>query len=151
MIEDFQGTATVLAFRDAWQAYKDVLAQDAVVLVTGKISNRERDEEDPPIFLDRAVLLDDAARSGRLALQIEMEFGSDLGLEQFQQAKKILSAHAGPAPVEVRLGSDNGQRAPRFRSRSLRAEPDGATIEELETVFGKGRVRLVCREEAVES
>ena len=146
-IEDFHGTATVLAFRDAWQAHKDVLAQDAVVLVSGKVSGRERDEEDPPVFLDRAVLLDDAAHSGRIAVQIEMDFGSSLAAEHFERAKEILAAHPGPAPVEIRLGTDNGQPAPRFRSRSLRAEPDRATLEELEEIFGKGRVRLVCREE----
>ena len=37
-VEDFQGTATVLAFRDTWQRYKEVMEQDAVVLVTGKVS-----------------------------------------------------------------------------------------------------------------
>ena len=150
LIEDFHGTATVLAFRDAWQAYKDVLVQDAVVLVSGKISGRERDEEDPPIFLDRAVLLDDAARSGRLAVQIELEFQSELSPAQFAAAKAVLTEHAGPAPVELKMGTDNGQPAPRFRSRSLGAEPTRETIEGLEEVFGKGRVRLVTREEGLE-
>ncbi len=148
LIEDFHGTATVLAFRDAWQAYKEVLVQDAVVLVSGKVSGRERDEEDPPIFLDRAVLLDEAARSGRLAVQIEMAFGSGLVEEGFRLAREILAAHPGPAPVEVQLGTDNGLPAPRFRSRSLRAAPDADTINALEEVFGKGRVRLVCRDDA---
>ncbi len=151
LIEDFHGTATVLAFRDAWQAYKDILAQDAVVLVSGKISGRERDEEDPPIFLDRAVLLEDAAQSGRLAVQIEMDFGDGFVEEGLRRARTILAAHPGPAPVEVRIGTDNGQPAPRFRSRTLRAAPDAETINALEEVFGKGRVRLVCRDDAVEA
>jgi DNA polymerase-3 subunit alpha len=51
-VEDFNGTATVLAFGDAWQKYKEVLQQDAVVEIVGRVSGRERDEEDPPLFLE---------------------------------------------------------------------------------------------------
>ncbi|MEJ2206259.1 MAG: DNA polymerase III subunit alpha, partial [Gemmatimonadota bacterium] len=66
-VEDFQGTATVLAFREVWQTYKEVLVQDAVVLLAGKVSSRERDEEDPPLFLDSARPLDELTDSGELA------------------------------------------------------------------------------------
>ena len=37
-VEDFHGTATVLAFKDNWQKYKETLQQDAVVLISGKVS-----------------------------------------------------------------------------------------------------------------
>jgi hypothetical protein len=54
-VEDFHGTATVLAFGEAWQKkHREVLKQDAPVLIRGAVSGRERDEEDPPLFLDGA-------------------------------------------------------------------------------------------------
>ena len=142
-VEDFHGTATVLAFRDVWQTYKEVLVQDAVVLLTGKVSGRERDEEDPPIFLDSARLLEQVAEAGELAVQIELELGSDVEAEVFGRAKQILVEHPGPAPVWVLVGSDNGERAPRLRSRSLRVSPDDETLEALQKLFGRGNVRLV--------
>jgi DNA polymerase-3 subunit alpha len=142
-VEDFQGTATILAFRDAWQAYKDVLKQDAVVLVSGKVSSRERDEEDPPIFLDSARALDDVAASGEIALQIELELGGALPEEAFAEARKVLAAHPGPAPVWLQVGAENGARAPRLRSRSLRASADAETVGALQKLFGRGNVRLV--------
>jgi hypothetical protein len=43
----------------------------------------------------------------------------------------------------VALGADNGSATHRFRSRSLRVEPDSETISTLSEVFGSGRVRLV--------
>jgi DNA polymerase-3 subunit alpha len=142
-VEDFQGTATVLAFRDAWQSYKDVLAQDAVVLIQGKVSSRERDEEDPPVFLDSARPLEEVTGSGELALQIELELGSRVPEAAFAEAKKVLAAHPGAAPVLLQVGTDNGERAPRLKSRSLRASPDAETMDALQKLFGRGNVRLV--------
>ncbi|HBD98145.1 MAG TPA: DNA polymerase III subunit alpha, partial [Gemmatimonadetes bacterium] len=142
-VEDFHGTATVLAFRDVWQTYKEVLVQDAVVLLSGKVSGRERDEEDPPIFLDSARLLEQVTSAGELAVQIKLELRSDVAAQAFEQAKQVLVQHPGPSPVWVLVGSDNGERAPRLRSRSLRVSPDGETLEALQKLFGRGNVRLV--------
>jgi DNA polymerase-3 subunit alpha len=145
IVEDFHGTATVLAFKDAWQAAKEALEVDAVVLIRGAVSSRERDEEDPPIFLDGVEALDALPASGQLSLEIEMAPGGSLGDEIFSAARAVLEAHPGSAPVELTLGSDNGVKAPRFRSRSLRVDPLGETLPELRRLFGTGRVRLVRR------
>jgi DNA polymerase III subunit alpha len=56
-VEDFYGTATVLAFGDVWEQYHDLLTQDAPVLLRGSVSGRDRDEDAPPIFLDSVVPL----------------------------------------------------------------------------------------------
>jgi DNA polymerase-3 subunit alpha len=142
-VEDFQGTATVLAFREVWQSYKEVLEQDAVVLIQGKVSGRERDEEDPPIFLDSARSLEDLTTTGELAVQIELELGSKVTEEDFEKARILLAEHSGAAPVIVQVGSDNGERSPRLKSRSLRVTPDAETVEALQKLFGSGHVRLV--------
>jgi DNA polymerase-3 subunit alpha len=149
-VEDFQGTATVLAFREAWQTYKDILVQDAVVLVSGKVSSRERDEEDPPLFLDSARPLDELATSGELSVQIELELGSTVEAGAFEEARKVLAAHPGSASVLVRVGRQNGGPAPRLRSRTLSASPDAETLGLLQKLFGRGNVRLVRRATAAE-
>ena len=140
-VEDFNGTATVLAFGDAWQKYKEVLVQDAVVEVVGRVSGRERDEEDPPIFLDSARPLEEV--TPELAVQIELELGSEIAGEAFEAAKQVLAEHPGPSPVWIQVGQDNGDRAPRLRSRSLRVEPSQDTLGALQKLFGRGNVRLV--------
>ncbi len=142
-VEDFWGTATVLAFRDAWQQHRDLLVQDAILLIEGKVSGREQDEEEPPIFLDAARPLAEVAERGELAVQIELEFGSEVPEEAFAEAKRVLQAHPGPSPLWVQVGQDNGAPAPRLRSRSLRVSPDAETLKELQRLFGPGNVRLV--------
>ncbi len=140
VVEDFRGTATVLAFKDAWLAARETLCQDAVVLIRGLVSNRERDEDDPPVFLDGVEPLEALPASGRLAVQIELEFGAELPAEAFVRARTVLADHAGPAPVELALGNGEGAR---LRSRTLRADVTKGTLEELQAVFGRNRVRLV--------
>ena len=142
-VEDFHGTATVLAFREVWQQNRERLIQDAVVLLRGSVSGRERDEDDPPVFLDEVVLLDELVRSGKLSLQIEIEPAEELAADVFAQARNVLADHAGAAPVELTLGTDNGVDAPRFRSRTLAVDPSGEAIEQLQALFGKRKVRLV--------
>jgi len=142
-VEDFNGTATILAFRETWQNFKEVLVQDAVVLITGKVSSNERDEEDPPIFLDAARPLEEVASGGELAIQIEFERDSDVPESAFTEAKQVLTTHPGDSPVWFQLGQDNGERAPRLRSKSLKASTDPETVEALQKLFGRGNVRLV--------
>lgn len=139
-VEDFVGTATVLAFEEAWHGARGTLQQDAVVLLHGTVSNRERDEEDPPIFLDGAELLDELPAVGRLAVQIDLESGVDLPPDTFARAREILVRHPGSAPVELVLS--NGGNA-RFRSRTLTVGAANGTLDELRAVFGRNRVRLV--------
>ncbi len=141
-VEDFYGTATVLAFRENWQDTREVLVQDAVILLRGTISNRERDEDDPPLFLDHAEPLEAVAAAGRVAVAIEVAPGSELPAELFRRAKSLIASHPGAAPVEIHLGTSNGS-TPRLRSRSLRMGVDREGLQGLQALFGKGRVRLV--------
>ena len=141
-IEGFHGTATVLAFKDVWQSYRSTVETDAVVLVRGKVSDRDRDEEDPPVFLDSAEPLRQVAGSGRLAVRIDIGQPESLADDAFAGARAVVNAHPGASPVEVVLSGLNGPGTPRLRSRSLRVSPDRETIRAFEAVFGKGRVGL---------
>ncbi len=107
------------------------------------MSGRESDEEDPPIFLDAALPLEGVSNSGQLALQIELPIGAELDEKVFARAKEILVSHPGTAPVELLLGGDNGIATPVLRSRTLKTDPSRDTIEALQEMFGKARVRLV--------
>jgi len=113
-VEDFHGTATVLAFGDTWKEVREILEQDAVVLVRGKVSSRERDEEDPPIFLDGAELLEEVPRSGVLAVEIELEphASEKLDGDVFRKTREILAERPGSAPVQVLVGNGIGASPP---------------------------------------
>jgi DNA polymerase-3 subunit alpha len=141
-VEDFHGTATVLAFGESWAKYKEVLKQDAPVVIRGAVSNRERDEEDPPLFLDSAVPLGDIRESGDVGVQIELaSAGMDPGA--VAATKDILAKYAGAGALFVVWKNGGGEgEAPRLRSRSVRVAPRDELLMELREALGDDRVRL---------
>jgi len=141
-VEDFHGTATILAFGDSWAKYKEVLKQDAAVVVRGAVSSRERDEEDPPMFLDSAIPLERVRESGEVGVVIEIGSAGPAP-QAIESAKNLIAAHAGEGPVFVlwKNGGGDGD-APRLRSKSLKVAPRDEVIQALRDALGDERVRL---------
>jgi DNA polymerase-3 subunit alpha len=144
VVEDFHGTATVLAFGDVWDQYHDILTQDASVLIRGSVSGRDRDEDAPPIFLDSVVQLETLRNTGTLAL--ELRLGSDAVEQMLAEATEVLKLHPGPAPLFVSVSDTrNGvtRDGVRLRSRSITVAPNDALLSQLRELFGPERIRLV--------
>ncbi|SVA84085.1 uncharacterized protein METZ01_LOCUS136939, partial [marine metagenome] len=94
-----------------------------------------------PIFFYAARALDEV--TSELAVQIDLELGSEVTANAFKAAKQIIADRPGPSPVLLKVGSGNGEPVPPFRSRSMYIEPNEDTLGELEKLFGLGNVRLV--------
>ena len=112
------------------------------VLLRGSVSGRERDEGDPPVFLDEIVPLDSVYASGRVAVCLEIEGSAALEGNRLEEAIKIVRAHPGPAALQV-VVQNGGDEPSRLRSRGLKVAPVPDVLAELRTVLGEGRVRLV--------
>jgi DNA polymerase III subunit alpha len=142
-VEDFYGTASVLAFGDAWEQYHDLLTQDAPVLLRGSVSGRERDEDAPPIFLDSAVPLSQLRTSGTLA--VELELNAEPAAEAVARATNALRGNPGASALYVAVvhGGNGGAETVRLRSRSITITPSEALLTELRELFGTERIRLV--------
>ncbi|MEJ2216785.1 MAG: DNA polymerase III subunit alpha [Gemmatimonadota bacterium] len=144
-VEDFHGTATVLAFGEAWEASRDVLMQDAPVLVRGQVSGRDRDEEDPPIFLDEVVPLASVRENGGVGLEVRLRNG-ERALDRITSATATLRAHPGRAPLFVvwePANAGEGEGRTRLRSRSLSVALSDDVLTDLRKLFGRDGVRLV--------
>jgi DNA polymerase-3 subunit alpha len=162
-VEDFHGTASVLAFGDVWEQYHDLLSQDAPVLLRGSVSGRDRDEEDPPIFLDSVVSLSQLRTGGSLAIELVLSAGSAEDL--VERATGMMRASPGPSPIFVTVShggradaaadtADNGNggsdrkrvgavEVVRLRSRSITVMPSETLLNDLRELFGSDRIRLV--------
>lgn len=142
-VEDFHGTATVLAFGESWARWKEVLQQDAPVLIRGGVSGRERDEEDPPLFLDSAAPLAALREGGDVGVCIELgAHGPEA--EALHQAKSLFGEHPGAAPLTVvwTNGGEADPDAPRLRSKTVRIHLSETLLRELRDLLGEERVRL---------
>jgi DNA polymerase III subunit alpha len=141
-VEDFFGTATVLAFGDAWQLNKELLVPDAVLLIRGRISDRDGDEEAPPLFLEGVERLESVRAEGRLGVVLALEPGEIPAPDRFAQARVFLQKHPGRAPLELHWGDTSGDGF-RLRSQTLRVNPTDETLSGLRDLFGSGRIRMV--------
>ncbi len=151
-IEDFHGTASVLVFGDKWMRNRELLTQDRPVLVTGTVSGREQDEEDPPIFLDSVCPLADTFVE-RAGLCIDIREGDNVGAQVFADARDALVKAPGRTPLEVRwYGTESSTGHSKdstdaetlhFQSKSLRVTPSVALAQDLRDVLGHDRVRWV--------
>ncbi|MGI9190358.1 MAG: DNA polymerase III subunit alpha, partial [Longimicrobiaceae bacterium] len=143
-VEDYHGTATVLAFGESWAKARELLAQDAPVLIRGTVSNRERDEEDPPIFLDSATPLAELRASGEIALELELGGADGPDRDSIRGARARLADAPGPAPVIVRWTDAGGETTheQRLRSRTLRVSPRADLLQALRETLGEERVKL---------
>jgi DNA polymerase III subunit alpha len=146
-VEDFHGTAAVLAFGDVWEQYHDLLVQDAPVLLRGSVSGRDRDEDAPPIFLDSVLPLSQLRSSGTLAIEVALADGARP--EAVGQATAAFRANPGQSPVYVLVphggAADNGAALERvrLRSRSITVMPSETLLSDLRELFGSDRIRLV--------
>jgi DNA polymerase-3 subunit alpha len=141
-IEDFFGTASVLAFGDVWEGYSDILTQDAAILVRGQVSGRDRDEDDPPIFLDSAVKLGSLRTSGQVAVELRLS-REEADAAKVSAASEAFRRHPGNAPVLVGWNSGQNGDAARLRSKQFMVDLSEDLIAELRELFGPERIRLV--------
>jgi DNA polymerase-3 subunit alpha len=141
-VEDYYGTATVLAFGESWQQNREMLQKDTPVLLRGAVSGRERDEEDPPIFLDGVLQMSAVRESGAVGVCIEIA-SHDCDAERIQRAREVLAAAPGAAPLVVAWRNGGEEDLARLRSRSLRIAPRADVLHELRELLGEERVRLV--------
>ncbi len=145
-VEDFYGTASVLVFGETWELNKELLKQDAVLLLRGTVKGRE-DEESPPIFLDEAVPLASLRTRGVLGLELRLPAGdTEAGIEE---ATRLLRSFPGPAPLFVQWlrtpgnGAAESGAGPRLRSKAITVAPEDALLRRLRELFGDDQVRLV--------
>ncbi len=132
-IEDFSGTATCLAFGDAWETCHDLLIQDAPILVRGTVSGRDRDEEAPPLFLDSVVPLATLRASGALAIEVVLR--PDMDERALGAALPLFHEHPGTAAVFVRWAARPDEEPGASNGRATGAQngdgvPDEASDHE---------------------
>ncbi|MBI4419186.1 MAG: DNA polymerase III subunit alpha, partial [Gemmatimonadetes bacterium] len=141
-LEDFHGTAEAIVFPEAWGKLARVIRPDAVLLLGGGYSSRDRGEDHAPFIVETAVPLPDLRVSGAMGVALSWTAGSGPDASTAQAALALCTAHPGPAPVFVEWGDGNGIQA-RLRARRLRVELEEDLLRGLRELLGADRVRLV--------
>ena len=138
-VEDLTGSMEVVVFPKVLRASGDAIAENAVVVLEGRVSVKE--DEPAKLLADKIVSAaqyrpagqpQTAQKTPTLYLRLDNMQG-----ERFARVKNLLSIFSGNVPVMLRLTDTNQMvRAP----QSLWVEPAGLLLSELENLLGAENV-----------
>jgi DNA polymerase-3 subunit alpha len=135
-LEDFSGTVEVVAFADTYEAYKGVLAPDAILVVKGKISMRGNGRVN--IRADEFVELKEACRRFMKVVGVTFPF-SNADETLLMQVRDICQQHPGPCVFLIHLKNGNG-REYTIRSKNCTVTASDDLLGQLRTIVGPDKV-----------
>jgi len=139
-LEDDTGSMELLVFSNAIDRYGGCLAENAAVVINGKIS--VRDEKSPQMIVNRAISLKDYSQAKALNLGVKpmevnklyLQFPSENSREE-RRARPVLKMFPGKTPV-ILFYADTRTR------RQTYCMPDPDLVQELREILGEPNVVL---------
>ncbi|MGE5630467.1 MAG: DNA polymerase III subunit alpha [Caulobacteraceae bacterium] len=130
-LEDLYGAIEVIVFPKIYENYKNLLVQDGIVLIEGRISQRE--EEDAKIICDSVRPLNKNA-GRKLYVKINTNSEPDI----IEKIKKVLFEHKGSQPVYVVDESirEKGKKRVMVADSSMWVEISDSLIDDLKLMLG---------------
>ncbi|MBE0428871.1 MAG: DNA polymerase III subunit alpha [Thermoleophilia bacterium] len=159
-LEDLGGATEVVVFNDVYNRSRDLLVEDEVVFVKGRVDQKGVDEdgnrevkviaaEIEPFIPGRkpqdhepgaAGGRDKGSEAVRLNLDLrDLECRPDL----LSSIKEVCRSYPGGAPVILNMATDDGVR--RFRlGREFSVRPHPELVSRLQVLFGENRVDVIA-------
>jgi DNA polymerase-3 subunit alpha len=136
-LEDLQGQVEVVMFPDVLNEFSDVLVQDAVVFVKGKLDYRR---ERPNVLATELIRLEDVRE--KLAAKVKIGLDArDVTKEKVAMIKSICSHHKGRSPVYVAVRTDKG-RVYAAADKELSVNPDLDFCRKMRQLVGEENFQL---------
>jgi DNA polymerase-3 subunit alpha len=129
-LEDLAGGVEVLFFPNTYELVGQWIAEDAIVVVRGRVDRR--DERPRLIAMDLSV--PDLSAAGKTRPVVLAVPASRCTPPLVEKLKEVLASH--PGTVEVHLKLVNGSRATLLRLGGLRVDPTTALMAELKALLG---------------
>jgi DNA polymerase-3 subunit alpha len=140
-IEDFTGKAECVFWSDAYARYREVLKEDAVIMVIGKAQTRGSDAIS--IVVDELLSIEDTPPRFAKGLRISVQ-------RTITQPADIERAHAalaklprGKAEIFFSVFDERQRLVQRYHAHGLKIQPSDAAAEELITIFGQKNVQFL--------
>jgi DNA polymerase-3 subunit alpha len=135
-LDDVDGGIEVVAFGSICEQYQDLLAEDAIVLVRGRL-DRKSDDDVKLIALELRVF-DGVSATRPLTLVVAAD---SVQMEMLDELKAILGSFPGEVPVVLQLTTAQGRHRLKVGNR-YRVEPVSGLYAELKGLLGESCVRI---------
>ncbi|MCH7559211.1 MAG: DNA polymerase III subunit alpha, partial [Planctomycetes bacterium] len=137
ILEDLQGQVEVVMFPDVLDKFSDILDQDAVVFVKGKLDHRR---ERPNILAVELITLEQVREKLAAKVRIRLD-AKDVTKEKVAMIKSICLHHRGRSPVYVAVRTDKG-RVHTAADRELSVNPDLDFCRKMRQLVGEDNFQL---------
>ncbi|MHC4551378.1 MAG: DNA polymerase III subunit alpha [Planctomycetota bacterium] len=138
-LEDLQGKCEVVVFPKKLESFGDLVEVDKVLFVEGKVDCQR---ETPNILCDKLIAIEDIADAMSARVWVEM-LGLDVTEEKVARIKSLCESHRGKSPLHVGVQTTSGYRIVAAADRRLSVRADVDFCKKLETVVGRGNVKLM--------
>jgi DNA polymerase-3 subunit alpha len=136
-LEDLQGQVEVVMFPDVLNEFSDVLVQDAVIFVKGKLDYRR---ERPNILATELIRLEDVRE--KLAAKVNIGLDArEVTKEKVAMIKSICRHHKGRSPVYVAVRTDKG-KVYAAADKELSVNPDLDFCRKMRQLVGEENFQL---------
>ena len=137
MVEDFSGSVRMVAFSDVFEKHKDMIQNDAMVLVSGTL-DRKTESDENNILVSELMPLDEARKrcAKRLAMNLST---SELEEDGVNRIHFLLKKYSGSCPVYFNVAmSERGDVL--MKSKKYRVNPHTDLVQDLRLILGKENV-----------
>ena len=132
-LEDLNGTVESLVFPSTFAKYGNLIKQEGVVFVKGRLSLRE---EEPKVIVGEIATLDSVRSKYTKAITISV-LTAGLEKNSLENLKKIFSRYPGRIPVYLNFVKPDGKRTTVATARNLLVEPHEGLVRDIEKVLGR--------------
>jgi DNA polymerase-3 subunit alpha len=139
-LEDLQGVCEIIVFPELAGRSREVLEEDAAVLVTGRADSQGSDDRGRVLAEEIIPLREVRTRRAR-AVAITLE-SVGLDEERLRHLRSTLESHAGSVPVIFVLTDPEQFRAEMKPVPPLKVDPGPDLTSAVEEVLGPGSVKL---------
>ncbi len=140
-LEDLNNFVEVLAFPRTYAKFPDMIKEDALVYVYGKVNRRE---EEPKVIAEDIIPLEKVKEKYTRSVLIKL---STTGLEEnmMMRIKFCIQKFTGKIPVLVDLFSPDGRKIRISVDEGLFVNPTDELLTSLENIVGSGNVKYLTR------
>ncbi len=133
-LEDLEGAVEVMFFPNTYELVGQYLAEDAIVVVKGRVDRRD----DQPRLMAMDLSIPDISKPDDIKPVVLALPPSRCTPPLVERLKEVLTSHPGSAEVHLKLV--NGSRATLLRLGPLRVAPSTALMADLKALLGPSAV-----------
>ncbi len=137
-LEGIDGSIELIVFSDTIDRYKDICKEDKMVLVSGKLSKRDKSEV--KIIANEFILLEDSLETLTESVLFEVELATHTP-ETIDRISAIASKNKGNCQFGFKILMD-GEFVKNIMSSNVSVDPNRAFFSEIQEILGKNSVIL---------